>query len=231
VAPIVAATQSVPFFIHKEHLMKNKLLVLVAAVPLVLPVAADATLFQFNAALSGANELPTASGSAATGVAALSYDDFGTALVTDDRYSFSMSVFGLSGAATAFHIHGAATTAENAPVRVNLDDTTVFANSTVGGTLLVGAANVTPPATIPATPAGTFLGQSNAGHPEMAFLQMLQSGFAYVNVHTAAFPGGEIRGQFLEVTPVPEPETYALMLAGLGLVGWAVRRRTRSIPV
>jgi len=25
--------------------------------------------------------------------------------------------------------------------------------------------------------------------------------------------------------PVPEPETYALMLAGLGLVGWAVRRK------
>jgi hypothetical protein len=116
-------------------------------------------------------------------------------------------------------------------VRVNLDDTTIFANSTVGGTLLVGAANVAPPATIPATPAGTFLGQPNAGHPEMSFLQMLQSGLAYVNVHTAAFAGGEIRGQFTEVTPVPEPETYALMLAGLGLVGWAARRRTRNVPV
>ncbi len=27
------------------------------------------------------------------------------------------------------------------------------------------------------------------------------------------------------VTPVPEAETYAMMLAGLGLVGWAARRR------
>jgi hypothetical protein len=27
------------------------------------------------------------------------------------------------------------------------------------------------------------------------------------------------------LTPVPEPETYALMLAGLGLVGWMARRR------
>lgn len=26
-------------------------------------------------------------------------------------------------------------------------------------------------------------------------------------------------------SPVPEPETYALMLAGLGVVGWAARRR------
>lgn len=31
------------------------------------------------------------------------------------------------------------------------------------------------------------------------------------------------------VTPVPEAETYAMMLAGLGLVGWATRRR-RAVP-
>ncbi len=30
---------------------------------------------------------------------------------------------------------------------------------------------------------------------------------------------------YTAVTPVPEPETYAMMLAGLGLVGWQVRRR------
>lgn len=27
------------------------------------------------------------------------------------------------------------------------------------------------------------------------------------------------------ITPVPEPETYALMLSGLGVLGWAARRR------
>jgi hypothetical protein len=31
----------------------------------------------------------------------------------------------------------------------------------------------------------------------------------------------------LQVTPVPEPTSYALLLAGLGLVGWAARRRNR----
>jgi hypothetical protein len=30
----------------------------------------------------------------------------------------------------------------------------------------------------------------------------------------------------LQITAVPEAETYAMMLAGLGLVGWAARRRT-----
>lgn len=32
------------------------------------------------------------------------------------------------------------------------------------------------------------------------------------------------------VSPVPEPETYAMMLAGLGLVGAVARRRNKAIP-
>lgn len=34
-------------------------------------------------------------------------------------------------------------------------------------------------------------------------------------------------GQVLRIAPVPEPETYALMLGGLALVGFAARRRAR----
>jgi hypothetical protein len=41
--------------------------------------------------------------------------------------------------------------------------------------------------------------------------------------------GGETRwaigGSFAPTAPIPEPETYALMLAGLGLVGWMAKRR------
>ena len=36
---------------------------------------------------------------------------------------------------------------------------------------------------------------------------------------------------YSRVTPVPEPETYALLLAGLGLVGTAVWRRKRLIVI
>lgn len=53
----------------------------------------------------------------------------------------------------------------------------------------------------------------------------------YVNLHNSVYPGGAIRGQLAyvgSVNVVPEPETYALMLAGLGGVLFAARRRQRS---
>ncbi len=34
---------------------------------------------------------------------------------------------------------------------------------------------------------------------------------------------------FDQVTAVPEPETYAMLLAGLGLLGFMARRRTQSV--
>lgn len=208
--------------------MKKALLPVAVTVAFGLPVAAHATVYQFNSSLSAANELPLVPASPALGIAALTYDDLGTDTVADDRYSFTMSASGLTSAVTAFHIHGAATAAENGPVRIQLDDPNVFTSVNSNGMLLVGGLNVPAPAVIPATDAGIYLGQPNAGHPEMSFLQMLRSGLGYVNVHTVTFGGGEIRGQLLEVTPVPEPETYALMLAGLGLVGWAAARRRKA---
>lgn len=202
--------------------------VLVAGV-LAVPLMANAVVYQFNATLNGANENP-ASLAAATGIATLSYNTFGTVSLLDDKYSFSMSVFGLTGgavppaAASAFHIHGAASTTENGPVRVFLDSGPFLALN-FGSTLLVGGSNVPAPVLIAATPVTG----SNAGHPAMSFLDMLQGGLAYVNVHTLANPSGAVRGQLIQVAAIPEPETYALLLAGLGLVGGAVARRRSKL--
>jgi hypothetical protein len=44
----------------------------------------------------------------------------------------------------------------------------------------------------------------------------------YAGVGTGSYGG------VLEVTAVPEPETYALMLAGLGVVGFMAARRSRG---
>ena len=52
--------------------------------------------------------------------------------------------------------------------------------------------------------------------------------YVLVNGNTAQLfqPGcDDCSGQLVRIMPVPEPETYALMLAGLGLVGFAARRR------
>ena len=202
-------------------MMKLPMLLAVSAL-LAVPMAAQAVIYQFTAALSGAKEVapPVPVPTATTGVATLFYDNMGTAALGDDTYSFSMSVFGLTGAATAFHIHGAATTAENAPSRVSLH-LPPFVSFNMGSTLLVGGSGVAAPVLFAATPATV----TNAGHPAMSFLDMLRGGLAYVNVHTAANPAGAVRGQLIEVSVVPEPSTYALLLAGIGMMGMLARRR------
>lgn len=189
---------------------------ILSAAALSAPLLAGAATFQFNADLAGTKEVPP-NAAVATGIASLSYNDFNTPSLTDDRYDFTMSAFGLTGNATGFHIHALATPSQNAPIIVSLA-ASPFVNLNGFGALLVGGDNVAPPATVP----------TSNGFPEQTFLSALRNGLSYVNIHTAAFPGGEIRGQFTEVTAIPEPETYALMLAGLGLVGLAVRRKRKT---
>lgn len=182
--------------------------------------SANAVVYTFDATLNSANEVSPVSASTATGLATLAYD------TADNTYDFSMSVFGLSGgsvagtAASMFHIHGAASTTENAAVRVGLDNPALFTFLNSGSTLLVGGTNLSAPA-IAATPASAL----NKGYPAMSFLQMLQGGLAYVNVHTLANPGGAVRGQLIQVTAVPEPSTYAMLLAGIAALGFVARRR------
>lgn len=177
-----------------------------AAALLATSLAANATVYQFNASLTGTQEVP-ANAVTGTGIATLFYNDFNTATTVDDSFNFSMSAFNLSGPATGFHIHAAAPAGANAGVVVNLA-AAPFVSFNSGGIVLVGGSNV-PVSFAP-------------------LLTDLQAGLAYVNIHTASFPGGEIRGQLAQVavSAVPETSTYAMLVAGLGLIGFVARRRT-----
>jgi hypothetical protein len=53
----------------------------------------------------------------------------------------------------------------------------------------------------------------------------LLTGKTYVNIHTLAHPGGEIRGQITALPVVPEPATMAGLGIGVGLL--ALRRRKK----
>ena len=183
-------------------MMKLPMLLAVSAL-LAVPLAAQAVAYQFTASLNGTQQVPS-NASSATGFAFLSYDDMGTAGNTaDDLYSFTMGASGWSGTATNLHIHAPALIGANAGVKVNLA-TFPFVSNTAGLLVVFGSGVATP-------------------YP--AFLSDLQSSSAYINIHTAAFGSGEIRGQLLPVAVVPEPSTYALLLAGIGMIGMLARRR------
>ncbi len=83
--------------------------------------------------------------------------------------TWDITFSGLSGAATMAHIHGPAPTGKNAGVEVWLSEKGQPATSPIKG-----EATLTP-----------------------AQAQQLMAGDTYVNVHTQAHPGGEIRGQIV----------------------------------
>lgn len=75
--------------------------------------------------------------------------------------------------------------------------------------------------------SGTLAG-SGLSDPDLASITPGNAPNFYVNIHNSSYPAGAIRGQlqFVGTTlPVPEPGTYAMMLAGLGVLGFLAKRR------
>lgn len=209
--------------------MKKPILLSALAVALATPGLGSATLYQFNATLSGANERPTSNLSTATGFSVLFYDDFGTAPLTDDLMSITTWANGLGSAlrnpslGQAAHIHFPADTSQTAGSVVNL---TVPAAPLTGSYSTGGAPGSVTFFSVVSGPAPTGTSTANGG--TMTLLEALLGGKAYVNVHTTTFTAGEIRGQYGVVPTIPEPSTYALMGAGLALVGWVAARRRKQ---
>ncbi len=172
------------------------------------PAAQAATIY--STTLLGSNENPAV----VTGGTGL-----GQLTLADDMNSFNVLInfSGLTSNAVAGHIHCCATANGNAGVAIGFT-----VPSAVAGTIM-GTYDLT----LASTYTSAFLMSSGgtAASAQATFLAGLGSGLTYLNIHTINNPGGEIRGQ---VGAVPEPATWAMMLAGFGMMGAGMRYRRRS---
>jgi len=183
----------------------KKLLLALGLSSLVLQ--AQATIFQFDLmGLAGTGLLPGNETGGTTGMpgtggevgAGIFYDDVTDMLTLNVAWGSANGFVNLSGNTTAGHLHGNGTQAQNAGVKYGLNALPGWNSS---------------------ASAGGFNGTiSILAADEAALL----NGLLYFNAHTAANPGGEIRGNLVVV---PEPSVVVLGVLGAGALLFRLRRR------
>jgi hypothetical protein len=115
--------------------------------------------------LNGASEFP-AKAVAGTGNA--------TIVKSNGVYTYTITYTGMTGPLVGAHIHGPAAAGANTVVIVPFSTTGAGASGTL---------------------TGTFTGTNNAAITPDSLDKLMTNGNAYVNLHTSANQGGEIRGQ------------------------------------
>jgi hypothetical protein len=197
---------------------------LLAAVLSVAP--ATAAIIPLGAILSPANEVPPTA-STGSGTAILDLDLVAHTLRV--RIAFADLVpttpAGAPSGTTAAHIHCCLPSAFATGVNAGVATTTpTFAGFPLG--VLAGTYDNTLDLLSASSYNPAFVSSvGGLAVAETTLINGLLGGLTYLNVHTTAFGGGEIRGF---VVQVPEPETYALLLAGLAMIGIAMRKRRRA---
>lgn len=122
----------------------------------------------------------------------------GTLDTVSGDLSWTVTFADLIGTPTAMHFHGPAGPGANAGVQVNIGAISGLGSPSVGSTII----------------------SSNQ-------VADLLAGLYYINLHTDAFPGGEIRGQ-VAAADVPVPFTAPLAISAFAALGLFARRRGRA---
>lgn len=186
---------------------------LVCLTLLLAAAAASAAPTIYATTLSGLNEAaPNAS--PGFGAAAVSFDPDAHLLIVNVAYA------GLTGNTTAAHIH-CCTTVENTGTAGVATQTPTFVGFPTG---MFGAYSQSFDTSLASSWNSAYV-TSNGGIPgaEAALWAGLNSGQAYLNIHSEAFPGGEIRGFLL--APIPEPGEWAMLLVGIpAVLAWRRRK-------
>jgi CHRD domain/PEP-CTERM motif len=198
--------QALPPFLKKS-------LVAAAAVLSAAAAQADLTIFQGTFA-------PEAQGATGTGTLYMEYDHHGSTLFINAIWS------GLSGNTSNAHIHCCTTNPNTGTAGIALATGGILPGFPLG----IKSGNYTEliDLALASNYSAGFVTASGgtAALAEERLIDNLTSGQAYLNIHTTTFGGGEIRAF---VTAVPEPQTYAMLLAGLGLLGVAAKRRQQAV--
>lgn len=192
------------------------ILALAAASSLAVPALAQSGGTNFQAVAVGALEAPP---NASPGYATIAVEIPGLQLLVD------LSFRDLLGTATAAHIHCCTDDAFTGTAGIALPFAG-FPTGVTGGeystAFNLGDETNYDPAFLAAY-GGTASGAA------AALLAGINANEAYVNIHTDAYPNGEIRG-FLVAAPIPEPAEWAMLGAGLAGLLWMNRRRRQPEP-